>query len=106
MAGYCRFSARFSTVSSAAFTVAYSSGGSVPAIFSLSSAKSSSLSASSRAVCLAAGEPAAGDAKSAVDQPAAAKPVAHKRSGSKRAANDEAAKKPDSTSTLSSFFRR
>jgi hypothetical protein len=53
-----------------------------------------------------ADEPVAGDAKSAVDKPASAKPVTHKRSASKRAANDEAAKKPDSPSTLSSFFRR
>jgi hypothetical protein len=51
-----------------------------------------------------ADEPVAGDAKSAL--PAAAKPVAHKRSASKRAANDDAAKKPDTTSTLSSFFSR
>ena len=57
-------------------------------------------------LAMKADEPAAGDAKSAVDKPASAKPVAHKRSASKRATNDEAAKKPDSPSTLSSFFGR
>jgi hypothetical protein len=57
-------------------------------------------------LAMKADEPVAGDAKSAVDKPAAAKPIAHKRSASKRAANDDAAKKPDSPSTLSSFFGR
>jgi hypothetical protein len=55
-------------------------------------------------LAMKADEPVAGDAKSAL--PAAVKPIAHKRSGSKRAANDDAAKKPDTTSTLSSFFGR
>ncbi len=55
-------------------------------------------------LAMKADEPVAGAAKSAL--PAAAKPIAHKRSASKRAANDDAAKKPDSTSTLSSFFSR
>jgi hypothetical protein len=52
----------------------------------------------------------AGD-KSAVDKPAevkpaAAKPASHRRSYSKRAAVEEPAKKPDTASTLSSFFSR
>jgi len=55
-------------------------------------------------LAMKADEPVAGAAKSAL--PAAAKPIAHKRSASKRAANDDAAKKPDTTSTLSSFFSR
>jgi hypothetical protein len=57
-------------------------------------------------LAMKADEPVAGDAKSAVDKPAAAKPIAHKRTALKRAANDDAAKKPDSTSSLSSFFSR
>ena len=57
-------------------------------------------------LAMKADEPAAGDAKSAIDKPAAVKPIAHKRGASKRASNDEAAKKPDSPSTLSSFFGR
>jgi hypothetical protein len=57
-------------------------------------------------LAMKADEPVAGDAKSALDKPAAAKPIAHKRSGSKRASNDDATKKPDSPSTLSSFFGR
>jgi hypothetical protein len=57
-------------------------------------------------LAMKADEPAAADTKSAVDKPAAVKPVTHKRGASKRASNDEAAKKPDSPSTLSSFFGR
>jgi hypothetical protein len=57
-------------------------------------------------LAMKADEPAPGDAKSAMDKPAAAKPIAHKRSTSKRAANDDAAKKPDPPSTLTSFFGR
>jgi hypothetical protein len=57
-------------------------------------------------LAMKADEPVAGDAKPALDKPAAVKPIAHKRAASKRAAIDEAAKKPDSPSTLSSFFGR
>jgi hypothetical protein len=57
-------------------------------------------------LAMKADEPVAGDAKSALDKPAAVKPIAHKRAASKRAAIDDAAKKPDSPSTLSSFFSR
>ena len=51
-----RFRARFSTVSSAVFTSAYSSGFTLPESFSLSSVKSSSFSAFSSAVFFAAGQ--------------------------------------------------
>jgi len=44
--------------------------------------------------------------KPAVAKPPAARPSAHKRSFSKRVENDEPAKKPEPTSTLSSFFSR
>jgi hypothetical protein len=57
-------------------------------------------------LAMKADEPAAGDAKFAMDKPAAVKPIAHKRSAPKRAANDDATKKLDPPSTLSSFFGR
>ena len=57
---YFLFNARRNTVSSAAFTSAYSAGARVPAIFSLSTAKSSSLSAFSRAALLSVGDGAKG----------------------------------------------
>jgi hypothetical protein len=45
-------------------------------------------------------------AKPETAKPVAAKPVARRRSTSKRVANDDPPKKPDSPSTLSSFFSR
>jgi hypothetical protein len=57
-------------------------------------------------LAMQADEPVAGNKAGAVT-PTAAKPAyTHRRGISKRAANDDAAKKPDSTSTLSSFFGR
>jgi hypothetical protein len=44
--------------------------------------------------------------KPAEDKPAAVRPAGHRRSYSKRAAVEEPAKKPDTASTLSSFFSR
>jgi hypothetical protein len=46
------------------------------------------------------GEPGAAAGKPAPE----AKPVLHRRVSAKRASNDDAAKKPDTVSTLSSFF--
>jgi hypothetical protein len=46
------------------------------------------------------GEPGAAAAKPAPE----AKPILHRRFSAKRASNDDAAKKPDTVSTLSSFF--
>src|ERR1700744_4254716 len=68
-----RFSARFSTVSSAAFCVWYSSASIVPESFSLSSVKSSSLSAFSSAAFLPA---AVIDTAGFTDSPAVVEPVA------------------------------
>jgi hypothetical protein len=57
-------------------------------------------------LAMKADEPVAGD-KTGTAKPAATKPANTRRRGiSKRAANDDAAKKPDSPSVLSSFFAR
>jgi hypothetical protein len=57
-------------------------------------------------LAMKADEPVAGD-KAGAAKPTAAKPAnTHRRGISKRAANDDAAKKSDTTSTLSSFFGR
>jgi hypothetical protein len=57
-------------------------------------------------LAMKADEPVAGD-KTGTAKPAATKPAnTHRRGISKRAANDDAAKKPDSPSVLSSFFAR
>jgi hypothetical protein len=57
-------------------------------------------------LAMKADEPVARD-KAGAAKPTAAKPaITHRRGISKRAANDDAAKKSDSTSTLSSFFGR
>jgi hypothetical protein len=57
-------------------------------------------------LAMKADEPVAGD-KAGTAKPTAAKPANTRRRGaSKRAANEDAAKKPDPTSTLSSFFSR
>jgi hypothetical protein len=57
-------------------------------------------------LAMKADQPVAGD-KAGTSKPAAAKPAnTHRRGVSKRAANDDAAKKPDPPSTLSSFFGR
>jgi hypothetical protein len=57
-------------------------------------------------LAMKADEPVAGD-KAGAAKPTAAKPANTRRRGvSKRAANEDAAKKPDSPSTLSSFFGR
>ena len=57
-------------------------------------------------LAMKADEPVAGDKPGAAKTPAAKPAYMHRRGVSKRAANEDAAKKSDSTSTLSSFFSR